>query len=265
MLRAYFDESGTHGEAYVTSIAGYVATKEVWQAVEAGWNDVLGYYRERTPVRAFRASECLAEPGRGQFATLDQFHRLAIAKRLSEVLGGSEVWPIWCAVVVDDWQAVAPADFRQRYKKPFDLCFEHVMVQLWSWMQRQTNGEKVSPMFAHQTEYAPIMAEVEKAYRSDEGYRAVIGPIAFGWPEEVLPLQAADLMAHEASEYWRHVVYDEARLWNMGARRLMLNIIEKNGWTGRGGCYDAEGLATAIRRFRENGSAYGRLPWCAPS
>ena len=261
MLRAYFDESGTHGEAYVTSIAGYVATKSAWESVEAGWNDVLDYYRERTPVRSFHGTDCLAEPGQGQFSSLDQFHRLAIAKRLSEVTGSYDVHPVWCGVIVDDWHAATTDDFRQRYPKPFDLCFEYVVARLWLWIVDHACGEKVAPMFANQEEYKGRMDAVDQAFRRSGDYCRVLGPIAFGFPEEVQALQCADLLAHEVSEYWRHVFYDEPKLASVGPRRLMLNLIEKNGWTGRGGCYDANALKLAIRRFRENGSAYGRLPW----
>jgi hypothetical protein len=88
MLRAYFDESGTHGEAHVTSIAGYVAAKSVWENVETEWDKEMSYYRERTAVRTFHLTDCLA--GRGEFTGLDEFFRLAITSQLSRVLGRHE-------------------------------------------------------------------------------------------------------------------------------------------------------------------------------
>jgi hypothetical protein len=219
MLRAYFDESGTHGEAYATSIAGFVATQQVWESIEAAWNKELSYYRERRPVRAFHLTDCLA--GTGEFANLDEFFRLAIAKQLSEILGRHDVYAVWAAVMLDDWQAVARADFRAKYPKPFHLCFEQIMVQLWQWAHLNAVGEKIMPMFAHQTEYKGGMDAVDRAFRMNRTYQCVLGPIEFGWPSEVIPLQAADILAHEVSEYWRHVDYDEPKLGTMGPRKTV--------------------------------------------
>src|ERR1700733_1534960 len=259
MLRAYFDESGTHGEAYVTSIAGYVATHTVWESVETEWDKEMSYYRQRTAIRTFHLTDCLA--GKGEFAGLDEVFRLALTSQLSRVLGRHDVHPVWAAVVVDDWYEATPEDFRIRYPKPFDLCFEEVVVELWRWATLRSGGEKVSPMFAHQEEYASGMDAVDRAYRLDTNYRQLLGTIAFGSPSEVIPLQAADILSHEISEDWRHVLYDTPTLGTVGTRGLLLNATRKNGLVGHGGCFDGPALSAAIGRFRNFGSAVGPLPW----
>jgi hypothetical protein len=48
----------------------------------------MSYYRERTAVRTFHLTDCLA--GRGEFTGLDEFFRLAITSQLSRVLGRHE-------------------------------------------------------------------------------------------------------------------------------------------------------------------------------
>jgi hypothetical protein len=81
MLEAYFDESDTHGEAFVTTIAGYVATKDTWTALEARWRSVLKDL-EHLDAKTFHMYDCIM--GQGEFGrVLDpaQFrpfpHRLA--------------------------------------------------------------------------------------------------------------------------------------------------------------------------------------------
>ncbi len=224
---------------------------------------MLGYYRERTPVRTFHAAHCLAEPGRGQFAALDQFHRHTIAKQLSRVICDRALHPIWCGVVVDDWHEATTENFRLRYPKPFDLCFEYVVARLWEWSQTYADGEKIAPMFAYQNEYKGSMDAVDRAFRRNADFRKVLGPIAFGYPEDVLPLQCADFLAHEVGEYWRHVLYDDITWVNVGPRRLMGNLTETRGRPPENGVYDASAIKAAIRRFEKMGSAYGCLPWAS--
>jgi hypothetical protein len=261
MLRAYFDESGIHAEAYVTSIAGYVATKRAWEAVEIEWDKEMSYYRERTRIRTFHLTDCLA--GEGEFLGLEEFYRLAITKQLSEILSRHDVWPIWASVIVDDWHDVISEDFRVRYPKPFDLCFEYAVIELWKWSRREANGEKVALMFAHQKEYRAGMDAVDRAFRQSAAYEEILGPLAFDWPKNVIPLQSADILAHEVSEKWRHQCYEGPTLGTMGHRRLLSNAVQAHGLPGTGGCFDRSALLNAIRRFRETGSAYGRLPWAS--
>ena len=47
LLKAYFDESGTHAESPVTAIAGFVGTKDAWRSVEADMLAALKLFEDK--------------------------------------------------------------------------------------------------------------------------------------------------------------------------------------------------------------------------
>jgi hypothetical protein len=57
MLIGYFDESGTHDQSAVTTIAGYVAKPEVWASVEAQWRQVLEPFAQKG-LHTFHMVDC---------------------------------------------------------------------------------------------------------------------------------------------------------------------------------------------------------------
>jgi hypothetical protein len=253
VLKSYFDESDTHGEASATSIAGYVATEATWNAFEADWAKELARYAEYG-VTTFHMAPCLA--GYGEFSRLDSFWRNQLVLDMGRVLERHDLQPVWSAVVVEDWGTVTDKEFLARYPKPFDLCFEHTIIQLWEWAQETTSGERVAPMFAITKEYLPRMAEIGAAYLASDWYGEFLAPIAFGRPSNVLPLQAADFMAHEASEQVRHLEYDVLTIRN-GGPRYAYNLATKARGAHVGGYFDAKALASTVRRFKETGTIFG--------
>jgi hypothetical protein len=139
LMRAYFDESGVHKGSLVTVIAGYVAAKDVWASLERKWNEELAVYADKG-VKTFHMTECIAQSG--EFSGLDTFFSRALIMKLSEVLRDHNVKAIWSSVVIQDWdEVVTDAGFLARFPKPFDLCFEHVVQQLWEWAKRNAGAK----------------------------------------------------------------------------------------------------------------------------
>lgn len=250
LMKAYFDESGTDGESLITVIAGYVASKDVWTEVEAKWKAELDVYADKG-VKTFRMTDCIAQVG--EFARLDKFFSSALIQKLSEVLRDHDVHAIWSAVSSEAWKTVTDTAFLAAYPKPFDLCFDHVVRQLWRWAKTNAGGEIVVPMFAYQPEYYSRMAEVGRVYGSRASYREVLGPIAFGYPFQVVPLQTADFVAHPIRKEFEHVEYDELTLDNIDRALALKNATAFNGM-GVGGGFDARALAATVERFKKTGN-----------
>ncbi len=73
-------------------------------------------------------------------------------------------------------------------------------------------------MFALHPEYTKeIMTDTDGAYLASKMESNVIG-FAWDYPSRVVPLQSADLVAHEISEYWRSVEYEVPKLANFPPR-----------------------------------------------
>jgi hypothetical protein len=101
MLQAYFDESGMHGDARVTAIAGYVATKDVWAGVESRWQAVLGAYAH-LGVTHWHSTDM---PGkRGVFENVDAATKDAIRVELVHVLKQSDLCVIWNGIDTADFK-----------------------------------------------------------------------------------------------------------------------------------------------------------------
>jgi len=253
LMEAYFDESGTHGHALITSLAGYVATKETWVSLEEQWQRELEVYADKG-VKTFHMAHCVAQEG--EFAALDSFFSRSLIMKLSEVLARHDIQPIWSMAVNEDWdEVVTDAEFLARFPKPLDLCFEHVVLTLHSWAKRRTNGELVAPMFSYQPEYYARMAEIGRVYGSRDWYRTVLGPIAFGFPSQVMPLQAADFVSHQINSRWEHVEYGEITLKNIGPTLALQNATAFNGMHVGGG-FDRKSLRRVVEQFKKTGEIF---------
>lgn len=174
---------------------------------------------------------------------------------LSGILEKSDIQAVWSAVYDVDWNCtVHDGEFLNRFPTPFTLCFEHIVQQLWQWAKRKAGGELVVPMFAYQPEYADHMREVGAAYGQFPWYRDVLGPLAFDYPSRTIPLQAADLLAHEISWEWDRVEYGPPPTpMNIGIRRVLERSTGFNG-LHVGGCFDANALKLTVDRFKKTGS-----------
>lgn len=254
MLYAYFDESGTDGQSPVTAIAGFVGTK--WQVIEERWLEVLSEFADKG-VRTFHMTDCAAQEG--EFARVDTPQRNYIIARLSDVLGVLPLQAVFSAVVRGDWKDVVSDEaFLARFPKPFDLCFDDVVRQLWEWAAKNTNGEKVAPMFAHQAEYHERMAAVGRAYEVDGWYRQLLGAIEFGRPQEIVPLQCADLVVHQVGWNIEKRRYGKISIANSGQTLALENAT--GGRFIHGQWFDAEGLTRTVENFRKTGEIYPLEP-----
>jgi hypothetical protein len=126
--------------------------------------------------------------------------------------------------------------------------------QLWLWTSINTAGEIVIPTFAIHPEYHQRMADIGAAYGAQSWYNRILGQLAFGSPDQVVPLQGADLIAHQIN-------------WDVERRRFGPFDLASGGPTKalmlatgdrfvHGHWFDVEGLALTQRRFSESGEIY---------
>lgn len=248
LLEAYFDESGVpHTNSTITAIAGYVATEATWRALETLWRAEIEILKDKS-VSCFHMHDAIV--GKGEYAHVENFHRMAHIKRLSEILRDADVHAIGVWVDNNDWDAVVTdPKFLAAFPTPYYLCFEHIVRWLRGWAKQAAGEERVAPMFAYHEEYSPRTTSV---YGAQTWYSDVLGPIAFGRPVQVPPLQTADFIAHQLRQHAHHISYDELTLANMGVTVAFANATANNG-TGMFRGYDAGALPGAIKRLNETG------------
>lgn len=251
MLQAYFDESGTHDGAPVVSIAGLVGTEETWGAVSNQLAGALERFRDKG-VRSFHMAEALAQEG--QFARVDKPGINYLITQFAKRLGESEAEPLFTAVNVDAWDAVVrDSKFLEAFPTPFHLCFEDIVIGLAEWAARYAGGERVAPVFAYRQEYAESNfrgATPLQAYGSREWYRRRLAALGFDYADRVIPLQGADLLAHQIRADIESRI--EGAL-DGGTKALHW---AQGGRAAHGHWFDARALELTVERFRATGEIY---------
>ena len=248
MFKAYFDESGTHSASNITSIAGYVASKDVWVELEKAWQGEIGLLADKG-VKTFHMTDAIL--GNGEYALVDEFHRMAHIKRLSVLLRDADIHAIGVWADNNAWDAfVQDAAFLRAFPSPYDLCFEHIVRWLRGWSKRNAGGEPVAPMFAWHPEYS---RRTSALYGAQSWYRDVLGALAFDYPARVPALQTADFVANQVRHDADRVQYDEITIANMGVTLAFENATAKNGMHMIRGYHNESALLGTIKRFNETG------------
>lgn len=246
-LRAYFDDSGTHGESLITTISGFVAPTKVWENAERDWRVALADYKDRYGVTWYHATDVYNWDGEWRAAPLDVCR--AAPMQFAAILAKQNVLPVWSAVVNEDFYKYATPEFLDLFPAPFDLCFHEAMGQLYRWGRQELNAPLVVPLVAH-GDYAERIRAAHARYRNDGDFSQYIGPIAFDSPRCIIPLQTADLLAYEFYHWWKDTEYPRDPRSYID-RPVLHKAIERNHSVQLGGCYSGDGMHLAVTRHTE--------------
>jgi hypothetical protein len=192
MLVAYFDESGTHGKsARVTTVAGLVGDSIAWARLELPWKKRL----RKDGVNCFHATDCAA--GEGDFRRLSKPDQTeALSNDLATLIAQRELVAVGGAVYRDDWIYAASPLLKSQFRTTYHFCLSMVMLQVHDLSLKRGGGEPVAFVFARQDEYADYALSIHEVFQHNNRW-ATIGRMDFGSPNDIVPLQAADLYSYE--------------------------------------------------------------------
>jgi hypothetical protein len=201
VFKAYFDESGTHDGSPAVVVAGWLASANQWAHFSADWLRELRAFRLYPPV--FHMTDF--ESRRQAFATWSNPERIRRLQRLQKIIRRRTRKAIAVAVAVDAY-AVA----REERKVPGELSAYGFAVmectkKVGAWADLTGHKDPVGYCFEagakHQGDVVTAMTCVEKNPTFQARFR--YGSWAFGFKQDLPPLQAADMLAYEV---WKEMV-----------------------------------------------------------
>jgi hypothetical protein len=244
MLKAYFDDSGTHGESLITAISGFLAPASVWKSVEDGWLDAMAGYGQYG-IDCYHATDI--ENWRGQWAGAPRNVCRLAPMQFATVLSKHNILPVWAAVVNEDFKQYSTPESCAIFPTPFDVCFHEAMGQHYWWCKENLNATQVVPIVAH-GDYVDRITKAHDRYLTDGDFPEYIGTLGIDHPHRAVPLQTADLLAYEFYHWWRDTEYGNP----LKERPVLEKAIEHNKAAIRGACYSGKGAKTAIERHVES-------------
>lgn len=193
MLKAFFDESGTHNGAAVTAIAGFVGSEESWALLEERWTTTL----RNLGISTFHMTDAKAQ--RGEFSRIERRVIYELQLSLARTIKASSLSAVTAGIDSSAWPDCTTPEFRAKYPKPYDACFKAVLESLRDWATHPWFGknvqERMEITFAIQHEYTDRSLSAFDAWTRYGGIE--VGPIAFDSPRKRPALQAADFLVNE--------------------------------------------------------------------
>lgn len=213
VLVAYVDESGTHAQSPVVMVGGFVGPESLWANFEPDWNEVLSNLK----VPYFHASEC--EAGNGIYQSLSRPLRESLFDGLARVIAKHKPVAITTAVMRWHWEETKARGI-EIFDDPYHSCFEFCLQHLSKWAKFNYPDELISLVFERQTQFELGATSIFDLYNRNDHWGKEFYSLTFSSPQNVVALQAADLIVYEKTKH------ELARLKNPDAlHRPVINIL----------------------------------------
>jgi hypothetical protein len=195
ILTAFSDDSGSDGTTPFFVLAGYVAEVERWNAFSEDWGMML----ERQPrIEYFKMRE--AESRRGQFGGWSIEQAVAKQIQLAECIKRHARFGIGSFVSHRAYNAIMRDRLPPTCDSPYWLCFMEIVQGLIN-VSVDSEVQKVNFVFDTQGEGYERRGKMSfgglREIFQEMGipHKDIIGSISYDDDRNVLPLQAADMLA----------------------------------------------------------------------
>lgn len=201
MLRAFFDESGTHCGSPITVVAGFVGLEDAWDALWREWEARL----QKWQIRAFHAAACAS--GYAQFTGWGKDRCEECHLDFISLLARHDVWAVGAAISRNDFgAAVMGRPIECFFTTPEKLCLRHILEVVCDSAAERWPDERLALVFER--------SDTNKRWADDLDmlgedsvweHRSRVDSIEIKPKKERPQLQTADALVYEVfREFVRH-------------------------------------------------------------
>jgi hypothetical protein len=253
MLRAYFDDSGTHSNSDVAVMGGLAGTVAQWEQFEAQWAAKLKNPQPgKPPLRMFHLSACNARDG--EFESYNRAEQDLLIRELRQIIIDAGLLSVAMAVDKKAWDELIFGPLRDVLGDALSPCFENCISEIVRFATPHPEGDKIAVVFDKgiETERFRRIAEM---FTLPPGRPRIVS-VNFLRVEDALPLQGADIVATE--NYWHAAQWlklGDAALPRPHLRHFLDNIF------GEGLILDREAIASEVARRGPDGRLLKERPF----
>lgn len=216
MLTAYFDDSGTSATDPVAVVAGYLATANMWEMFTGRWNALLGQYG----IKQLRRTDL--ENFKGEFEGWNPSRRTEFVKKAHAIIRRCTCVGFGLGIIKSDFEKVIPETHPFRSYGLYGWCAQGCLAGVKTWCDAKNLNEPIQYVFEAGTPGDDQFSQMLGILYRDPVRRKEdrIG----GWSfqsKDILPLQAADLVAYEFYKFLHNEIIDQGkRAIRLSARDL---------------------------------------------
>ena len=211
MITAYFDDSGTSAQNDVAAVGGYLATTYQWDRFIPRWKQLLKDYdvkqMHRTDLETWKR-EFTEDRGWGPT------RRKKFISRAQEIIKQHTYVAVGSAVIKKDFEEVLPLPVRKFFGGAYGWCAHECIIAAGMWCEKSKHNEPIDWVFEKGTvgsgqiqfyfNKCSETSDLTKMTRVQPGGWSFYG-------KDVIPLQAADVMAYEIFKQVKNQIVDRGR------------------------------------------------------
>jgi hypothetical protein len=245
MLRAYFDDSGTHASSDVAVMGGLIGTVAQWERFEIEWAAKLKNPQPgKPPLKMFHLSACNARDG--EFESYNRAEQDLLIRELRQIIIDARLTSVAMAVDKKAWDELIVGPLREVLGDALSPCFENCISEVVRIANPHAHGDKIALIFDKGIE-TQRFRRIAEMFTLPLGRPRIVS-VNFVRVEDVLPLQGADIVATE--NYWHAAQWlklGEVALPRPHLRHFLDNMLAE------GLILDREAIASEVARRRPDG------------
>lgn len=208
MIKIFIDESGTHNDADVVTVAAYAGRPKAWREWSAEWR------KAKKPIKVFHAVEAANRTGEFEGWTPEQ--RTELVKKLLPIIASHRVAGAVIGLNKTEFKKATEGrkDLHEALGSPYTTCFHWLVQSLLELLKHNKRTESLK--FIHeQNSYEEEARGAFDFIKESANPNKVPMSLVFGGKQEQMPLQSADILAYEGNHRFRDPDKPERPPWTI--------------------------------------------------